>query len=168
MKLLALMLAGYLGIALETSVVPEVFGSAHCGVLLWPLLPYVAFGLSRPTSVLFATGYGLVIDALGSGRLGVCSILCVLAVLTLQRLGSSTWLSTWSRCLLVMFITSIALSTTLLVIESVLNWNSIPPIGPSRLLQQLLGLSLVGAVCGGLVSTPWRILEMKRTPDPFA
>ncbi len=169
MKLLCLIIAAYFALAFETTIAPDLFGAMRCGIFLWPIVPFIALLLRPSSSIVFAACYGLAIDALGSGRLGVCSILCVLAVLLLQRVCTAAALSKLGRTIGLTFATSVALSMTLFVVESLLHAAERPAVAPSRFVVQLLVTSVVGAVVAGLVSTSLRIIGMKRpNSNPFA
>lgn len=165
MKLLALVIAAYVSLALESTLLPEFTGGSRFGVLLWVVLPFVALQLRPSLAMVFAATYGLTIDALGGGLLGVNVLLCVLAVLILQRLSVPSALSSCGRTIALTLATSIGLSMTLFAVESLLHLrdsNSLLPSTPSLLMTQLLLTSLAGAVIAGLVSTPGRIVGMKR------
>lgn len=165
MKLLALTIAAYASLALETTLLPEFTGGSRFGVVLWVVLPFVAFQLKPPIALLFAAAYGLTMDALGGGRLGVGMMLCVLGVLALQRLSGPSALSSFGRTIGLTLVTSIGMSMTLFAVESLLHLrdsNSALPSAPSLLVTQLLLTSFAGAVLAGLVSTPSRIVGMKR------
>ncbi len=168
MKLIALVMAAYLSLALESTLLPELTGSSRFGVLQWVVLPFAALMLSRPTAVVFAAIYGLAMDALGGGRLGVCLILSVLGVLALQRLSAPSALSSLGRTVALTLASSMGLSMTLFAVESLLHLrdsDALREVTPGMLVTQLLVTALVGAIVAGLVSTPWRLIGMKRTRD---
>lgn len=168
MKLIALIVAAYLSLALESTLLPELTGSSRFGVLQWAVLPFAALMLSRSTAVVFAAVYGLAMDALGGGRLGVCLILSVLGVLALQRLSTPSALSSLGRSVALTLVSSVGLSMSLFAVESLLHLReseAMRAITPEMLVTQLLLTASAGAVVAGLVSTPVRLIGMKRTRD---